>query len=306
MPLHIWIILGVSALLLLGMTSGLIMTLGIIKPKRRSLLETSMLEEEKYPGIMSFYQKHLTDQYTIQSRYGYDLAVYYMKNPIETNAYIVMSHGHTYTHHGCLKYAKMMIKHGYNVVLYDQRYHGASGGNNTSLGYYEKDDLFDLITDTFSRYGEEIEIATYGESMGAATVLLEAAEDPRVQYVFADCGFSNLDRLIQEIIRKKVKWLWVPGLFLTRLTFRWIMGVSMSRISPKDALTQLHIPIFFAHGKADRFISVKHTVDMYESYHGNKLIFLADHDAGHAESYLKDGKQYEEYISKFIDEYINK
>jgi len=32
--------------------SGLIVTAGIITPKRRSLLETRILEKEKYPGIM--------------------------------------------------------------------------------------------------------------------------------------------------------------------------------------------------------------------------------------------------------------
>ena len=35
----------------------------------------------------------------------------------KTNKYIVMSHGHTYTHHGCIKYARMMMQYGYNIFL---------------------------------------------------------------------------------------------------------------------------------------------------------------------------------------------
>ena len=306
MKILIWVMIVCGIFLFIGLLIGTFITLGIIKPKRRSLLETSMLEEEKFPGIMDFYKHNLTERYRLKSRYGYDLAIYFMKNLTDTNKYLVMSHGHTYTHHGCLKYAGMMMAHGYNIVLYDQRYHGDSGGPYTSLGYYEKDDLYDIITDTIDRFGKDIEVGTYGESMGAATVLLEAEIDDRVKYVFADCGFTNLDVLVGEIIQRNLRFPLNKLQFLSRFVFQMIVETKMSRISPKDALIRLHVPVFFAHGLNDTFISSKHTVEMADSYAGDKQVFLAGNNAGHAGSYLADTNGYETAINEFIKKYVSK
>ena len=305
MPDEYKIIIGIVIVLIVILVAiGLSISLGIIKPKRRSLMETSLLEEDKFPGIMSFYSEKLNSIYKTKSSYNYDLTVYYLEHSQESKKFLVMSHGHTYTHHGCLKYARMMMKYGYNIILYDQRFHGDSGGSFTSLGYYEKDDLYDIISDTIERYGSDIEIGTYGESMGATTVLLEANIDQRVKYIFADCGFENLDKLVQEISIKKAKFPLKTCLFMGRFFFKIFTGVKMSRISPIDALITIDIPVFFAHGKADNFIDYHHTENMFEIYSRDKQLFLANNDAKHAEAYLKDSIEYEKAIEEFIIKYI--
>ncbi len=306
MPYPIWILIGVLVVgLILGLF-GFSIANSVIKPKRRSLLDTSIIEEEKFPGIMDFYHRTLTSQYRIPSRYGYDIQVYFLQNNVSTNRFLVMSHGHTYTHHGCLKYARMMMKYGFNIVLYDQRYHGDTGGKFTSLGWFEKDDLYDIITDTFERFGPDLELGTYGESMGSATVLLEAAIDKRVQYIFSDCGFSNLDTLMNEIFYAKIK---KPLRFLLPLTkkiFQLIVKVPMSRISPIEALNTISVPIFFAHGKEDHFILPSHCETMVEHYPNDKAIFLADNKAMHAESYWRDTENYEMKIKEFVNRFVIK
>ncbi|MBN2876451.1 MAG: alpha/beta hydrolase [Bacilli bacterium] len=306
MPAYEWIIIIVAIVAFLLGLGGTIIAFGIIKPKRRSLLETSVLEEEKFPGIMEFYAKTKTAEYQIRSRYGYELCIYYLKNPKPSKRFLVMSHGHTYTHHGCLKYAKMMMDHGFNIILSDQRFHGNSGGNYTSLGWYEKDDLYDIITDTINRYGEDIEIGTYGESMGSATVLLEAQNDSRVQYIFSDCGFSNFDTLLKEIFAKKIK---VPMRYLLpvgKLAFRLFTKIKINRISPIDALNHISVPIFFAHGLQDDFIPYAHSEAMYESYRKKKMIYLGGNDARHAGCYQKNQVEYEQKIFEFVSKFIVK
>ncbi|OQX93210.1 MAG: hypothetical protein B6I17_03705 [Tenericutes bacterium 4572_104] len=304
MPYYIWILLTVIFILVILFWGGSFIALGIIKPNRRSLLDTSSLEEEKYPGIMNFYRENLKNKYEIKSRYNYNLAVYYLENKSPSNRFIVMSHGHTYTHHGCLKYARMMMRYGYNIILYDQRYHGDSGGKFTTLGWYEKDDLYDVITDTINRYGKDITIGLYGESMGSATVLLEASIDKRVQFVFSDCGFSNLEELVREILYVKTKPYVRIFLPFGKIMFRIFTKVKMSRISPIDALNTISLPIFFAHGKADNFISYTHTQKMYDSYNGPKQIFIALNNSLHAEGYLKDEFNYEAAVKEFYEKFI--
>ena len=300
----VFLYIGIAVLFICYIV-GLFITLMIIKPKRRSLLDTSILEEEKFPGLMKFYQENLTETYIVKSKYGYNLQAYFFKNKVESNKYMVMAHGHTYTHHGCLKYARMMMAYGYNVVLFDERYHGNSGGRFTSLGYYEKVDLNTVITDTFNRYGDDIFVGTYGESMGAATVLLEAQTDKRINFIIADCGFSDFSILLKELMRTRYKIPLFPFYFFTKLNFRIFTGVSISGISPITAIKSLGIPIMFAHGLADEFISYKHSQRMYDAYTGPKRIFLANNDAYHAGSYHKDQENYEENIREFLNIYVN-
>lgn len=302
----VWVYLTIVFLVLVFIISGSYITLSIIKPKRRSFLETSMTEEETYPGIMAFYQKRLTMKYQIDARHGYQIQCYFLEANDESNRYIVMAHGHTYTHHGCLKYARMMLEKGFNVVLYDERYHGLTGGRFTTLGHYEKDDLYDVISDTFNRFGSDINVGTYGESMGAATALLEAAIDPRVQYVISDCAFADLYRLVKEIMKHRFHIPIFPFIYFMRPFFRLFTGVSIKGISPIKALNTIKVPILFVHGIDDDYINCQHSKDMYEKYQGEKMLMLAKNQALHAASYHADQERYEQVIKEFITKYINK
>lgn len=297
-------IIAIGVLILIGFIIGIVITLGIIKPRKRSLLDTAILEEKTYPGIMKYYEENLNSKYKIKSDYGYDLQVYYFKNHNESKKYMVMAHGHTYTHHGCLKYARMMMEHGYNVVLFDERFHGNSGGKFTSLGYFEKYDLYTVISDTISRYGNDIFVGTYGESMGAATALMEAKIDKRVKFVVSDCSFSDFPLLIKQLMWRKFRIPVYPFYWFALIVFKAFTGISMKGISPITELNCVSVPIMFVHGLADNYIPFSHTQVMYDSYGGSKQIFLAENDALHAGSYSADQENYENHICEFLKKHV--
>ncbi|MCK5732081.1 MAG: alpha/beta hydrolase [Tenericutes bacterium] len=299
-----WLIsISVFIVLVLFM-AGLYIAFRTAKPPRRSLLDTSTLEEEYFNGIMDFYRNSVTSEYIVKTKDGLSLQAYFLKYIVETNKYIVMSHGHTYTHHGCLKYARMMMKYGYNIVMYDHRYHGNSEGNYTSLGFKEKGDLYEVITDTFNKYGSDIYLGTYGESMGSVTVLLEAENDKRVKFIFSDCGFTNLSVLVEEFI-KETKYIskW-PFMYIGSFFFKLITGSYFNGISPIKALNSINVPIFFAHGKADKYINYQHTIEMHEKYHGPKQLFIGQNEAFHAGSYVTDTANYEAAVEEFVKKYL--
>ena len=91
----------------------------IVLPKRRNLEESKLLETQKDETLFAFYNDKLTETIDLKSRYGYNLKLYSFINE-KTQKFMVISHGHTYTHHGALKYARMMNDSGYNVILFDQ------------------------------------------------------------------------------------------------------------------------------------------------------------------------------------------
>lgn len=297
-----WYAIIISFVILIFLFACLQIAFSIVTPKTRTLEATKRLEIEKDKTLFEFYHSTLTKEDYLKSRYGYSLKLYYFLNA-EYKKYIVIAHGHTYTHHGCIKYARMMYKYGYNVITYDQRYHGDSGGKNTSLGYYEKNDLYDIISKITQEFGEDIFIGTYGESMGAATILLEQELDRRVKFCISDCAFSDLKLLIQEQIKSYhlPKFIYV----FVDLFVKVITGINLKEVSPISSIKNSTIPILFIHGEQDKFIKYHHTVDMYESYGGKKALFIAKNQATHAYSYFSDTLEYENIVQKFIEENID-
>jgi len=300
---YMYVIFLMVIVILYWMTIGLHIALSVVCPKTKSLEITEKEENERDNSLLDFYHMHLTDQRYIKSKFGYSLAIYDMIHH-QTNKFVVMSHGYTYSHHGLIKYAKMMISLGFNVVLYDQRYHGQSGGKNTSLGYFEQDDLKTVIDHVYQRFGPDIVLGTYGESMGAATCLLEQAHDPRVKFIISDASFARLKPIIKKEIRQKKLPAWI--FFQIANAFVYLISkANLIKVQPIEALEKAKIPILFVHGKQDDFIPYQDTETMYRSYDGPKEIFLADKEAYHARSYYFNKTLYYQTLKSFIETYVD-
>ena len=82
---------------------------------------------------------------------------------------------------------------GFDVVAYDSRAHGDSGGNVCTYGFYEKRDL-QRVLDVL----ESGPVIVIGSSLGAAVALQAAAEDRRITAVVAAESFSDLRTVAPE------------------------------------------------------------------------------------------------------------
>ncbi len=83
-----------------------------------------------------------------------------------------------------LKYAPPFHE-AYNLLLLDLHYQGRSGGGETTWGLREQFDVRAMI-DWLERTKHPTWIGAMGNSMGAATALLEAIDDPRVEALILD------------------------------------------------------------------------------------------------------------------------
>lgn len=282
---------------------GLQIAMMIVTPNTKSIGETMVEESQRDPSMIPYLNNHLTKEYHIKSKFGYPIHIYEMLEYKDSNRFVIMSHGYTYSHHGTIKYAKMMIELGYNVLLYDHRFHGDSGGKNTTLGYHEQHDLYTVISHAYEKYDHDIFLGTYGESMGAATCLLEQAFDDRVKFVISDASFKDLKVLIKSQIKAKrlAPWLFYG---IVNLNVWFISKGNLSKVSPIKSIENSRIPILFVHGKLDDFIPYQHTLDMYDSYKGEKMLFIAEKESYHARSYYKNQKEYYDVLEEFNNKYL--
>lgn len=255
--------------------------------------EISWEKEHKLWGEYDDYEK---EDYIVKGLNDYDLHVTLVKNPIPSDKYVIISHGFKSNRYGAVKYVDSYIDLGFNCIIYDMRDHGENEKATVSLGQFESEDLYKLIEDTYNRYGN-IKLGLHGESMGAATSLTVLAKKPKVDFVVADCGFSNLYDLIYKAYDIAKTPFVLPSV---NAVMKLRYGYDMKKTSPKDALVGNEVPVCFIHGEADTFILPENSQVNKAATSGYSELHLVP-NAAHAQSREVLGEaEYRSIISDFL------
>ena len=119
---------------------------------------------------------------TLRTADGIRLAAWYV--PSRNGAAIVLVHGGGGDRDGLKLHATMLARHGYGVLLYDERGRGDSGGRSNAFGWDWPADVRASVN-FLERRGVR-HVGLLGLSTGAEVAITAAAEDPRVAAVVAD------------------------------------------------------------------------------------------------------------------------
>lgn len=262
---------------------------------------------EAFKGTFDYTRFNSLEQKNVQitSNFGYKLSGTYIKANVYTQDTVIIVHGITGSRWESMKYADMYLNMGYNVLVYDSRYHGKSGGSDISLGFFEKYDLDNCVKWVHKLNPMGI-IGVHGESMGAATALLHSAMNEKNKYVkfyISDCAFSDLPQLfsvqLKDELRKYSTFVSKEIVFYTSLVALKKSGFSIYAVSPIKAVANANTPIMFIHGDKDELIPKYMAFDMYKVKKGKKALYIAP-NAGHVESYLMNKKEYYERVRAFL------
>jgi uncharacterized protein len=156
-----------------------------------------------------------------------------------------------------LKYAPFFHDR-YNLVLLDLRNQGRSGGDTTTWGYREKLDIEAMI-DWLQETKQPSWIGATGNSMGAATVLAAAADDPRIRALVLDSMHADVVNTFADGIANERN---LPG-----LPTAWaVVGISSARagvdipaVNPVRTIAEMgDRPVLLIHGTNDVLDTVDH------------------------------------------------
>ena len=263
---------------------------------RRQTLEESYDWQKNHYDV-SWYDGLEKTDYIVKGYQGYELHVQLMKCGKETDQYVIISHGHTDTRYGALKYAKTYLDADFNCIIYDLRGHGANEPAPCTYSILEGQDLAALIADTRERYGQEIFLGIHGESLGAATTVRSLEYSDQVDFAVADCGFAD----ITNVLKVGISWMHLPKWMVSfaSIANRIRYGYFFSQMEPVQALAGNQVPILFIHGEADNFIVPDNSVRMQKATSGYSELHLIP-GAGHAESVLVEPELYTEYVLAFL------
>lgn len=256
----------------------------------------------------NLYHGWIKSDFFIPSQYGYNLSCELLESDIYENIgekikIMILVHGITWSKYSSLKYVDIFIKKGFKVLIYDHRNHGLSGKAPTTMGYYEKYDLKTVIDWCYKTFGEDIEVATHGESMGAATVLAHLEIDNRPKVVIADCGYSDLYKLLEYQLKLRYHLPSFPFIPVAAQFIKLRAGFNINDVSPIKVVEKTEKPILFIHGENDHYVPTYMGKELYEAKKDNKELFIAP-NARHAESQVKNPKAYEKVVDEFLDKYF--
>ena len=286
------IILAVLAVL--AIAAGFFFASSSMSIRRQTLDEAKKWQEDHYD--LSWYDPLEKTDYQVTSYDGYVLNVELIRNPVPADKYILLSHGYTDNRFGSLKYTKMYLDLGFNVIVYDLRGHGENEPTFCTYSARERKDLIVLIQDCRDRYQPAI-LGIHGESLGAATSIACLEEKPQIDFVVADCGFSD----ISNVLKGGVKSMHLPeGLVsLASGCARLRYGYSYDMMRPIDSLADNEVPILFIHGAEDSFILPENSERMEKETKGYSELHLIP-EATHAASVLTAPAEYKEIVAAFL------
>jgi len=271
----------------------------VLNPKKADY-DFTKRQANKIDGIdIEEYNKLEKEEFYLDSPYGYTLHCLYFPE-LKSKKTIVFSHCITWSLWGSVKYISFFKRLGFNILLYDHRYHGKSGGKSVTYGVYEKHDLKTVVDWVYEKTGTDSIVGVHGESFGSAVAVEYAGMDNRPAFLILDSGFSELIELFKCHLWPDFhipSFLVIP---ISRLIIKLRTGVDIKTIKPAKTIKEIAVPVFFIHGQRDQYIPVVMTERMYKEKKKGKKGLLLVEQAEHANSYQTATEEYERALLEFF------
>ena len=142
-------------------------------------------------------------QLYVTSRDGLELYGELYKNP-NSKKYVIIVHGYNCNLEMMYPLGPDFYNMGFNVLFVDLRAHGKSEGDTIGMGWLERLDLINWCN-LLIQYNPDCEIVLYGQSMGAAAVMMASGEDSlpeNVKVIIEDSGYTSIHDIFDKIVRK--------------------------------------------------------------------------------------------------------
>lgn len=216
---------------------------------------------------------------------------------------VVLLHGHNDCRMYFLPLLRPLHEAGFHVLLFDFRSMGLSGGSLCSYGYREQEDARAAV-EWLRRETDVEQIGLLGVSMGAATAILTAANDPGIQAVVSDCAFARLEEMVEE------KFRYIPYRFRSRVgghirhwAERWC-ETDIRDVDPEAAVRSWKPrPLLVIHAEADLLIPPEHGRRLAAAATGDTELWMVP-GASHARTFHRAGREYTRRVVEFFQAHL--
>jgi pimeloyl-ACP methyl ester carboxylesterase len=179
---------------------------------------------------------------------------------------------------------------GFRCIVFDARAHGQSDGRYCTFGWREAGDARRVLAEASRRFGAPEQVGVLGYSMGGATALRLASQEPAaVDAVAAVAPFAEL----REVVRRQTPRRWHgvlrPLTPLVRLCVRARAGFDPWSIETVSACQTVSCPLLLVYGAQDQLIPASHTERLAAAASTGPVQRRQIPDATHTNVFIKGG-----------------
>lgn len=216
--------------------------------------------------------------------------------------WIILCHGVGSNRSDVLPVAAGLHAAGFNLLLFDFRAHGGSGGRVTSFGWTERRDLEGAL----AFLGQQADAparpyGVYGISMGASVALLTAAADERLGALALDSPYHRLDATLDRHLKLLYPILpAVPFGWWIASTYRLRFGIWPSQVSPEASAARLgQRPLLLIQVAGDVRIPLEATQAILRQASGPKDLWVIQ-GTEHLSGFAADPAAYLDRLTAFF------
>ncbi|MFN8595280.1 MAG: alpha/beta hydrolase [Anaerolineae bacterium] len=187
-----------------------------------------------------------------------------------------------------------------NMLIFDWRAHGRSGGSTVTLGYDERYDLIAAVGYAKARGADKIGVL--GFSMGGAVAISTAAVCPDIAAVAADSAFVHVLTAVATGLAERglPDGLSYSFARLILMVEGWRLGKDLFEADPVRWIDRVAPrPILLMYGERDLYAPRAEVELLYRRAGEPKSIWRVP-DAAHRELHLKQPDEYRQRLTEFF------
>jgi pimeloyl-ACP methyl ester carboxylesterase len=223
---------------------------------------------------------------------------------------VVMVHGLNRSRIEMVKKAPFVVREGWNVLLFDLRHHGESGGAACTLGAKEKQDVLAAVG--LARAKSAGPVVVWGISLGAASATLAAAADPTIGALVCDSSYRSLRDTVSHHLALFRGFVWwgrvVPKWPVADSVVFWMGrrgGFDPDQIDVVTAARKLNgRPALFVCNSEDRRMPKEIAFDLKDAA-GARARVLVVPGTSHGGAYRDATAAYEHAVSGVLGDALN-
>jgi fermentation-respiration switch protein FrsA (DUF1100 family) len=205
------------------------------------------------------------------------------------------------------KIAPIFLARGWNVLLFDLRGHGESGGERYSLGEYEPRDIVAAVNLAAAKTAiPKSHVAVLGESLGGGSSIMTVAADPGIGPVVTDSAYADGYTVVSEV---GPKYSGLPGIFTPgiAMTSRLFFGLDVWSVRPVDVVRAHPERVWlFIQCTGDTTVWPNHGTDLKNaSANPGTELWMVD-GCEHVRAFTEHPAEWQQHVLTFLDREIAK
>ncbi len=221
-----------------------------------------------------------------------------ISTPATARGTVVLLHGYTACKSLLIDRAEPFLKAGYNCLLVDFIGSGGSGGNSTTIGYAEAEEVKDCYNYLHDK-GEQ-HIYLYGSSMGAVSIM-KAINDYNIKpdAIIIECPFATM----YETIAIRFRNLGIPEFPMAGILLFWgglENGFWGFGHNPVQYAAKIKCPTLLQYGTHDDRVARNEIDRIFAVLQCPKKLVVYP-NAGHDNYLQKDGVMWQNETVGFLD-----